>query len=279
MMREAQLDTADGLKLYAWLRQPSGRSKGVIAHVHGMGEHSRRYDHLTAYWEDHGYASAGFDLRGHGRSEGKRGHTPSYDALMEDLAIFLGWVARAYPNVPITLYGHSMGGNLVLNYAVRRQPALAGVVATGPYLRLAFEPPAWKVRMAEWLKRIAPALSQPTGLDTRALSRDAEVARRYAADPLVHEKITVSFFTQVHAAGEAIIGRAAELSIPALVMHGGADALTSPAGSRAFVAASSGKAQLEVWEGYFHEIHNESEWERVAAFVLAWVESVEQTRA
>ena len=273
MIVETQLTSADGLKLYAWIRQPSGSPKGVIAHVHGMGEHSRRYDHLTGYWEDHGYASAGFDLRGHGRSEGKRGHTPSYDHLMEDIAIFLRRVAQTFPDLPVILYGHSMGGNLVLNYVIRRQPALTRVVASGPYLRLAFEPPAWKVRMAEWLKRIAPALSQNTGLDIRALSRDPEVVRRYEADPLVHEKITVSFFTQVHAAGETIIGRASELPIPALVMHGGADALTSPAGSEVFVAASSGKAQLRIWEGCFHEIHNEPGWEVLAAFVLAWIES------
>jgi pimeloyl-ACP methyl ester carboxylesterase len=121
-MREIQLDTADGLKLYGWIRQPTEQPKGMIAHVHGMGEHSRRYDHLTGYWEVHGYAAAGFDLRGHGRSGGQRGHTPSYDALMDDVENFLGRVANECPGVPVTLYGHSMGGNLVLNYVLRRRP-------------------------------------------------------------------------------------------------------------------------------------------------------------
>jgi alpha-beta hydrolase superfamily lysophospholipase len=272
MIRDTQLATADGLKLYAWFRQPAGRPKGVIAHVHGMGEHSRRYDHLTAYWEDHGYAAAGFDLRGHGRSEGPRGHTPTYDLLMDDIAIFLGRVAEVHPGLPVTLYGHSMGGNLVLNYAIRRRPTLARVVASAPYLRLAFEPPAWKVRMAMWLKGVAPALSQRTGLDVRALSRDAAVISRYQADPLVHEQITTSFFAHVHPAGEAIIGRAAELTMPALVMHGSADRITSPAGSEAFVAASAGKASLKIWDGGFHEIHNEPHWPELAAFVVAWIE-------
>jgi alpha-beta hydrolase superfamily lysophospholipase len=273
MMRELQLETSDGLRLYGWIRQPAGRPNGLIAHVHGMGEHSRRYDHLTAYWEDHGYASAGFDLRGHGRSEGKRGHTPAYDFLMEDIALFLHRVESACPRLPVTLYGHSMGGNLALNYVITRQPALAGVVATAPYLRLAFEPPAWKVRLAEWLKHVVPALSQSTGLDSRALSRDPAVIRRYEADPLVHERITLSFFSAVHAAGEAIISRAAELTIPALVMHGAADRITSAAGSEAFVAASSGKASIRIWDGFFHELHNEPGWEKVAAFVLAWIET------
>jgi alpha-beta hydrolase superfamily lysophospholipase len=271
MMHEMQLETSDGLRLYGWIRQPSGPPKGLIALVHGMGEHSRRYDHLMACWADHGYASAGFDLRGHGRSEGKRGHTASYDLLMDDLAIFLARIAAACPRVPVTLYGHSMGGNLALNYAITRQPAVAGVIASAPYLRLAFQPPAWKLRMAELLKHIAPAMSQSTGLDVTALSRDPEVIRRYEADPLVHGKITVSFFSAVHAAGEAIIPRASELGVPALLMHGGADRITSAAGSAAFVAASAGKATLEIWEGFFHEIHNEPGWKRVAAFVLAWI--------
>ena len=272
MIRETQLKTLDGLKLYSWFRQLAEQPKGVIAHVHGMGEHSRRYDHLTRYWEDRGYASAGFDQRGHGRSEGKRGHTPKYDFLMDDIELFLEAVANTFPSFPVTLYGHSMGGNLVLNYVIRRQPDLASAVASAPFLKLAFEPPVWKVHMMEKLKRIVPAMSQDTGLDIHALSRDPAVISRYEADPLVHEKITMSFFTDVHAAGESIIGRASELTIPALVMHGSADLITSPAGSDSFVAASSGKAVLKIWDGFFHEIHNEPGWEAVAAFTIAWIE-------
>ncbi len=273
MIREMQLKTSDGLSLYAWLRQPAGNPRGVIAHVHGIGEHSHRYDHLTAYWEDHGYASAGFDQRGHGRSEGQRGHTPSYDSLMDDIALFLAQVETELPGVPVTLYGHSMGGNLVLNYVIRRRPSIARVVASAPYLRLTFEPPSWKVHMAQLIRWIIPTLSQRTGLELGALSRDPEVIARYQADPLVHDRITPSFFVQVHAAGESIIDRAAELKIPALVMHGSADRLTSPAGSVDFVAESSGKALLQVWEGFYHELHNEPGWQNVAGFVLAWIEN------
>lgn len=279
MICETQLLSSDGLSLYSWIGPLPDQPKGIIALVHGMGEHSRRYDHLSEYWKDRGYASAGFDLRGHGRSEGKRGHTASYEYLMEDISIFLDHVAKACPGARLTLYGHSMGGNLALNYAIRRQPALAGVVVSAPYFRLAFDPPAIKIRMAELLRSIAPAMSQRTGLDTRALSRDPRVISRYEADPLVHDKITISFFTQVHAAGESIIGRASELTIPTLVMHGSADRITSPAGAEDFVATSSGKAALKIWKGFFHEIHNEPEWMDVAAFVVEWIENAEKSQA
>ena len=279
MIHETAFATADGLTLYGWTRQPPGPVNGVIAHVHGMGEHSRRYDHLTAYWESCGYASAGFDQRGHGRSTGQRGHTASYELLMDDIALFLDRVSAAFPALPITLYGHSMGGNLVLNYVIRRRPALARVVASAPYLRLAAAPPPWKVQMAGALSHIVPALSQRTGIASRALSRDPAVVERYDADPLVHDRITVTFFSQVHAAGEAIIPRASELMVPALVMHGSADTITSQAGSEAFVAASAGRARLKIWDGSFHEIHNEPGWQAVAVFVLTWIDAHVQSMA
>ena len=271
MFAESTLHTSDGLALYAWTRQPAETTGGVVAHVHGMGEHSRRYDHLTAYWVAQGHATAGFDLRGHGRSGGPRGHTPSYERLMEDIELFLDHVSRAWPGLPVTLYGHSMGGNLVLNHAIRRRPRLAGVIASAPYLRLAFEPPAWKVRLAQWTRGFAPSLSQRTGLDVNALSTDPESVRRYRADPLVHDRITAAFFAEVHPAGEWVIPHAAELSVPALLMHGGSDRITSAAGSQAFAAASGGKAQLKIWDGMFHEIHNEPGWREVAAFALDWI--------
>jgi alpha-beta hydrolase superfamily lysophospholipase len=173
--------------------------------------------------------------------------------------------------VPVTLYGHSMGGNLVLNYAVRRQPTLASIVATSPYLRLAFDPPAWRLAMARLLLPVVPALGQHTGLDASALSRDPDVIARYRADPLVHDRITLGFFTHVHAAGESIITRAAELPAPTLVVHGTDDRITSRAGSEAFVAASRGKAELRLVEGARHETHNEPEWEALAADVLGWI--------
>jgi alpha-beta hydrolase superfamily lysophospholipase len=273
-MRELRLQTADGLGLYGWIRPAAGDARALIAHVHGMGEHSHRYDHLTAYWAEHGVASAGFDLRGHGRSEGQRGHTPSYDALMDDIALFLERVTATLPGLPVTLYGHSMGGNLVLNYAIRRRPTLASVVASAPYLRLAFTPPAWRLRTAEWLRHALPALSQRTGLDARRLAHDEAVIQRYLADPLVHDRITLSFFAHVHGAGESIIARAAELTMPTLLMHGTADRITSAAASEAFVAASGGRAVLKRWDGAFHEIHNEPEWPELAAYVLEWIESV-----
>jgi alpha-beta hydrolase superfamily lysophospholipase len=162
MIRDTQLKATDGAALYGWFREPVGAPpSAIIAHVHGMGEHSRRYDHVTAYWESIGWACAGFDLRGHGRSEGPRGHAPSYVQLMDDITTLLDAVDARWPGVPIVLYGHSLGGGLVLNHAVRKRPAVTRVVATAPYLRLVDQPSSalvWAVKLAS---HIVPAVSLP----------------------------------------------------------------------------------------------------------------------
>jgi alpha-beta hydrolase superfamily lysophospholipase len=273
MFRELQLRATDGAALHAWLREPPGeRPPMVVAHVHGMGEHSRRYDHVTEYWESLGWASAGFDLRGHGRSDGPRGHTPSYAQLMDDITTLLDAVGERWGGVPIVLYGHSLGGNLVLNHAVRRRPIVTRVVATAPYLRLAKEPSLalmWSVRLAS---HVAPKVSLGTGLDITGLSRDPAVVQRYRDDPLVHDRITFGFFADVHPTGEAVIDRAAELHVPTLVMHGSADRITNPLGSKQFVENAGGRASLQLWDDYYHEIHNEPSWRDVVLFTRRWIE-------
>ncbi len=270
-IREFTLSTRDGLRLYAWVRRPLGPIQGVIAHIHGMGEHSRRYDHLTGFWAANGYASAGFDLRGHGRSQGRRGHTPSFQHLIDDIALFAAHVAEEFPANPRYLYGHSMGGNLALNFLIRRHPDFVAGIASAPYLRLAFEPPKSKLLLARLLRPILPAMTFPSGLDASWLSRDPYVVRRYREDPLVHDRISVSCFTEIQAAGQSALDHAAELTLPVLVMHGSADRITSSAASQQFVAGSGGKAMFKCCDGYFHELHNEPEWQPVARFVLDWV--------
>jgi alpha-beta hydrolase superfamily lysophospholipase len=274
MIRDMTLRATDGAALYGWFREPAGAPpSAIIAHVHGMGEHSRRYDHVTAYWESIGWASAGFDLRGHGRSEGPRGHAPSYAQLMDDITTLLDAVNARWPGVPIVLYGHSLGGGLVLNHAVRKRPAVTRVVATAPYLRLVDGPGialVWAVKLAS---HIAPAVSLATGLDITALSRDQAVVQRYRDDPLVHDRMTFGFFANVHDACEGVIRRGPELHVPTLVMHGSADRITSPLASKELVENSDGRATLRLWDGYYHEIHNDPSWDDVLLFTRRWIES------
>ena len=190
---------------------------------------------------------------------------------MTDIDLLLVQARTRYPGLPIILYGHSLGGIQVLHYGLIRKPNIKGVIATSPGLHTELEKQQGKVLAAKVLGSLIPNTLLASGLDPKGVSRDEKVVQAYMADPLVHDKITVCFFAEVHEAGESIIDRAAELKIPTLVMHGSADRLTSPAGSLDFVDESSGKALLRVWEGFYHELHNEPGWEAVPAFVLNWM--------
>ncbi len=146
---EFKFRTFDGLQLFGQSWQPEDQPRAVICLVHGMGEHSGRYGHVADRLTQACYSVFAFDLRGHGKSPGPRGHTPSYEALLNDVNFFLNEVDKNFPELPLFLYGHSLGGNLVLNYVISRQPKLKGVIVTGPWLRLAFEPPRFKIILAQ----------------------------------------------------------------------------------------------------------------------------------
>jgi alpha-beta hydrolase superfamily lysophospholipase len=262
----------DGLKLYARRWMPEEAPRALVCLVHGHGEHSGRYQHVAQAFVAHGYGLMGFDLRGHGNSEGQRGHTPTYEHLMDDLAAFLQSMHQEYPNLPIFLYGHSMGGNLVINYVLRMPHTLRGLIATGPWLKLAFEPPASKLALGKMMDSISPAFMQPSGLETSALARDSEVVRQYVYDTLVHDKISVRMFYGMYHAGLWALDRADGLNLPTLLMHGSEDRLTSCSASRAFVSgAPAEKMTFREWDGFYHEIHNEPEKEQVIATMINWL--------
>jgi alpha-beta hydrolase superfamily lysophospholipase len=265
------LKTSDAVALQ-YYEQSVENPKAVICLVHGMGEHCGRYGHVADFFNSRGFSVMGFDQRGHGRSEGKRGHTPSYGLLMESVGMLVKTTSKKYPGVPLILYGHSMGGNLVLNYAWRDGTGIKAVVGSSPYLTLAFDPPKWKTALASLVKNILPGLLQPTGLDTSMLSHDEKVVEDYEADPLVHDQISTSFFFNVHTAGQEAITHAADIKVPALVFHGTGDKITSHEGTRKFAENSNGKAELKLWEGLYHETHNEPEKEQVLSFVADWIE-------
>lgn len=266
-------NSSDALRLYGrgWLPE---KPKAVVCLVHGHGEHVGRYEPVAFALAERGYALFGFDLRGHGNSAGPRGHTPSYEALLDDIQLFCQQVGEHHPELPRFLYGHSMGGNLVINYALRRQPELRGVVATGPWLELAFQPPELQVMLGRLMNRLAPTFTQDSGLDTKALARDERVVQAYESDPLVHSKISARLFVSMYEAGQWALQHAAMFPLPLLLMHGEADRLTSADASRRFAeAVPAGRCTLRLWSGFYHEIHNEPEKAQVLQTMLDWLDA------
>lgn len=260
----------DGLKI-ATFSNHFKSEKGVMIITHGMGEHSMRYMEMADFFTNVGYTVISFDIRGHGLSEGKRGHTPAYEFLMDDIERVYTQVKKDYPSLPIFLFGHSMGGNLVLNFLLRKPNSICGAIVTGAYLKLGFEPPKWKIILAKLSSSIWPTLSQPTELELDALSRNKEVIRKYENDELVHDRITSAFFINVHFAGQYVIDHANEIKTPLLVMHGMEDRLTSPKGSQEFASNSGENVHLKMWDGLYHELHNEPEKQEIFNYEMEWM--------
>jgi alpha-beta hydrolase superfamily lysophospholipase len=257
--------------LHGW--EPDGRCRAVIALVHGLGEHIGRYAPIGEAFAEAGFALIGFDLRGHGRSGGPRGHTPTFEALMDDIGVLLETATARYRGLPVFLYGHSLGGNLVLNYALRRLPNIHGVIATSPWLRAAFEPPPWKVLLARILDPVAPSFSHRWGLDSSALSQDSPTVGAFDRDPLSHGVISVRTFLVCDEAGSWALQHASEFPLPLLLMHGTADRITSWEASREFAVRLGGKVTWRSWEGFYHELHNETERAAVLKSIIKWVRS------
>ncbi|MFH1242303.1 MAG: alpha/beta hydrolase [Pseudomonadota bacterium] len=270
--------TADGLRLYGQGWEPEADLRGVVCLVHGLGEHSGRYRHLSAFLNRSGYALLTFDLRGHGRSDGNRGHSRSFGHLMKDISGLLEEAERRYPGQPRFLYGHSLGGNLVLNFTLRHPPKVMGVIATGPALRPAFEPPAWKITIGKIMYNIFPSLSMSNEIDRRLISRDPEVVNAYNNDPLVHDRITARLAMDFLEAGIWALNNASHLSLPLLLLHGGEDGLTSVQATREFAERAGQFCTLKVWDGLYHEIHNDPEKEQVFAYLGTWLEERNRPR-
>lgn len=262
--------TKDGLNIYAkdW---SIAKPKAVICLVHGMGEHVNRYNHVASFFNKNGYAVIGYDRRGHGQSDGKRGHTPSYAKYMDEIAQLLVEAEERYPDLPTFLYGHSMGGNLALKYTIDRHPSLNGLVVTGSWIKLAFQPSPILVGISKVAKLIAPSFTQSNDLDPSTVSSDPVVVKAYVDDPLVHNQVSFMTGASMLAAAAALDTYKGEMKVPTLIMHGSADKVTDYKASEQFAKRVTGKeVTFKGWDGFYHEIHNEKEQGQVFKYTLDW---------
>jgi len=258
------IETPDGitLKLRQW--PAAGTPRGLVLIEHGLGEHIGRYTHVAAYLNGLGWAVAGHDLRGHGRSGGARGAIPEPLSLAADLAQVIDSVRR--PGLPLVLLGHSMGGLLAARFvaeSLSAQPA----AWSRPVDALVLSSPALDPGMSGFQKLLlavlgplAPNLAVNNGLKIEWISRDPAVVHAYAADPLVHDRITPRLTRFIVDGGELALSRAAQWRTPTLLLWAGADRCVAPRGSAAFAAAAPPELLTgHVFEPLFHEIFNEPE--------------------
>jgi alpha-beta hydrolase superfamily lysophospholipase len=270
---EGFFNGSTNLSLYYrhWL--PPGGARAVVVIVHGFSDHCGRYDTLVEALQRHHMTIYGYDLRGHGRSSGTRGHIDHFDDYRQDTRIFIDFVCKRYPDLPIFLFGHSMGGLISLDQAVMYPEALSGVIASAPLLGTPAVSPV-KLWAARLLSRLWPSLSMDAGLDPSAISRDLETVRDYEEDPLVHGQGSVRLAAELENAMIDTQAKARRLQIPLLIYAGSEDRITSPEYSKRFYNnVQHTEKSIIIYEGGYHECHNDIHNERVGIEISQWIEA------
>jgi alpha-beta hydrolase superfamily lysophospholipase len=250
---------------------PAGTPAGVVIIVHGIAEHGGRYAHVGKRLADDGYATYVHDHRGHGRSDGTRGNIERMSTVVTDLETMIRSMAGRHPGMPMFLFGHSMGGLITLAYLTGKPVELRGAILQAAAVE--FPGGSRATRSAAGLiSAIAPNLGAAS-LDSSKVSRDPEVVRDYDADPLNYRgKVRARTGAEMLNAATRVAASLDRLTLPLLVTHGSADTLTSPAGSRRVAdGAASTDITLKIYDGFYHELHNEPEKETVFADIVRWL--------
>lgn len=289
---ETNWKTSDGLKLFAQIWEPDASPiKAAVCLVHGIGEHSGRYAHVAEAFAKEGYALFAADLRGHGKSEGLKGHADSMEVLMLDVDLLLKQARIRFPGVPVILYGHSLGGILALHYGLKRKPDLKGVLVTSPALHSSLEQQPFKVMAAKVLGSLIPKMTLVSGLEVNAISHDADVIKAYNNDPLVHDRISVGLGKILLQVCAYNLEHASEFTLPLLLMHGKEDRIAFPSSSVEFWQEWTKKheetqedvqpatpmeslCRLVLWEEGYHELHNEPFKKEVFKAMTEWMNAL-----
>lgn len=269
---ELKWTSKDGLEIFAQAWEPPVvEPRAVACLVHGLGEHSSRYAHVAEAFGKEGIILFTADSRGHGRSGGVRGHISSIEDFMQDIDLLIEQARSRYPGLPLFLYGHSLGGILVLHYSLKRKPDLKGVIATSPGLHTALEHQPVKIFMAKLLGSLLPKIAMPSGLDNNAISRDSSVVNTYNNDPLVHDKITLGFGKEMLGVIKWTLDNAGMFPLPLLLLHGKSDTIAFPSSSTDFSANLKERCTVVLWDEAFHELHNEPEKAEVFKTMTMWM--------
>ncbi|MDR2036781.1 MAG: lysophospholipase [Bacteroidales bacterium] len=260
------------IRLYVKQWLPDHDTDLVVIMVHGIGEYSGCYEHWAERFVAQSIGFVGFDLRGHGRSSGKRGHA-SLHQLMTDTRIVVKKINKACPHAVIILYGHSMGAHIALNYALTQGVKVQGIIASSPWLKLVRPPSPMLVNLARAGSSIFPSLTVKTGIKRDQLS-SSEVQKSTKTDPLLHKKISIKLFTDLWKNGEIILKLKHRLNIPLLLMHGEDDPLVSCQASQAFANNAGAYTSFKLWKGMKHELLSDAENEAVFQHIIQWIMNV-----
>ncbi len=253
----------------SWL--PSKKPGAMMILIHGFGEHSSRYGtHFAEFYTNSNIGIYSFDLPGHGKTPGKRGHIAKPYMLLETIDLLIKQIKSDYPETPLFLYGHSFGGEVSLWYTLVRNPSLNGVIITSPLIGPKDEVPPMKFILAKLMDKIFPTFSMENGLNPKYLSREIEVVNDYINDPLVHNKISARSGMMVMDRGQWILDHAGENKNKMLIMIGSDEGIVNKESVDKF-SEQCPNLTYKVWPGLYHELHNENEKRQIFDYSLMWM--------
>ncbi len=249
--------------------------KGRIVIAHGLGEHSGRYLAIAELLADLGLAVRIMDHRGHGQSDGKRGHVESFADYVTDLRLIVeGFRGGLATGQKMFLLGHSMGGLRSTYFGIKFPELLDGLVVSSPGLGLVIKVPAYKSLMANMLSNIMPGTVLDNEIDTSKLSHDKDVVKSYGEDPLVHSKVSARWYMELLSAIKIVNSLCSEFKLPILMQIAGDDYLSSSQSSKEFFRRLSTEDKtMHLYDDYYHEVYNETKDRREVAFkdLKSWI--------
>ncbi len=272
MQSHGYLEAVGGVRLHyrSW---EAARPRAALVVLHGLGEHSARYHELGESMAEHELSTFALDLRGHGLSEGRRGYVARFEIFLQDVDRFRREVRGLVdPSCPLFLLGHALGGLIAVRYLEEYASSFRGGIVLAPWLASALPLPRWKSNVAAFLSRLLPALPLRAGIRAHDLSHDEDVVRAYAADPLVHDRITPRLFTEVSAAMGLVFQRADRLVVPLLFLLPGSDRISDTNRTAAFARSlTSADVTVRIFPGLFHEVLNELERASIREEIRIWL--------
>jgi acylglycerol lipase len=256
----------------AWL--PDGDVKAVLLVVHGLGEHSGRYANHVDYFVPRGYAIYALDHLGHGKSDGEREVIERFSDYTDTLRIFHGMVKEWQPEKPIFILGHSMGGLITSTYLLDHQDEFTGAILSAPAIKVGDDISSLTITVGKIISRVMPKMGV-LALDDAGISRDPAVVQAYRDDPLVFQgKTPARLGAEMLGAMQRVTDAAGTITLPFIVVQGTGDKLVAPAGAQMlYDTAGSADKTLKLYDGLYHEVHNEPERDVMFADVEAWLDA------
>ena len=263
----------DGRKVFtkAWLPDRDPRVNIIL--VHGIGEHCERYGPVAKILTGNNYAVYGFDHIGHGKSDGKRG-CMSYNDAFSIINSLKGELLEQSPEIPLIIYGHSMGGGIVLSYGTKYPEKVAGIIATSPAVGLANLIRPEVVKLLRVIKKVTPNLTVSNGLSLDGLCHDKTILESYEKDPLCHDKVSVTLGLDLMDWGNYLSAYDKVYPVPLFVAQGSADTLVNPVATEKFAQKLKGNVTYKRFEGGFHELHNEPNKQELFDAAIRWIDRI-----